>query len=117
MNEPRPKLVFNVAPAVNSSGAVSPAARAIASSTPVTTARKRRGGGATHLPLPYSTSQTATPMPIGTAITDASATISTVPRIALLIPPMLELLKKVLPVGSVVKKLELHEPRPLSSGD
>ena len=65
--------------------------------------------------MPYSTSHTATPMPIGIAISEASATISIVPRIALLMPPMLELLKNVLPVGSVVKKLALHEPRPLLS--
>jgi hypothetical protein len=54
-------------------------------------------------------------MPIGTASTDASATISIVPRIALLIPPMEALLKNVLPVGSVVKKSGFHELSPLLS--
>ena len=83
--------------------------------TPVSTSTKKRTVEANQLLLPYSTSHTATPMPIGIAITDASATISIVPRIALLIPPMLELLKNVLPVGSVVKKLTLHEPNPLRS--
>ena len=64
---------------------------------------------------PYSTSHTATPMPIGIAITEASATISIVPRIALSMPPIEESLKNVLPVGSVVKKLQLQEHRPLLS--
>ena len=84
--------------------------------TPVSTSTKKRTMLANQLPVPYSTSHIATPMPIGIAIADASATISMVPRIALLIPPMLELLKKVLPVGSVVKKLEFHEPSPLPAG-
>jgi hypothetical protein len=57
----------------------------------------------------------ATPTPIGTAMAEARATISIVPRMALLMPPMLEPPKKVLPVGSVVKKLTLHEDRPLLS--
>ena len=48
-------------------------------------------------------------------IAEASATISSVPRIALLIPPIEEPPKNVLPVGSVVKKLQLHAPRPLTS--
>jgi hypothetical protein len=52
---------------------------------------------------------------MGTAISEASATISIVPSIALLMPPMDELLKNVLPVGSVVKKLMLQELRPLRS--
>src|SRR5271170_5025749 len=76
--------------------------------TPVRTSIKNRTSCANQLFLPYSTSHTATPTPIGTAISEASATISIVPKIALLIPPMLELLKNVLPVGSVVKKLGLH---------
>ena len=54
-------------------------------------------------------------MPIGMAIAEASATISTVPRIALLTPPMLDVLKNVLPGGSVLKKLQLHEPSPFLS--
>ncbi len=70
---------------------------------------------ANQLSRPYSTSHTATPMPIGIAIAEASATISIVPRIALLMPPMLDVLKNVLPVGSVLKKLQLHEPSPLLS--
>jgi hypothetical protein len=60
---------------------------------------------------PYSTSHTATATPIGIATAEAIATISIVPRIALLMPPMLALLKNVLPVGSVVKKLPLSAPR------
>ena len=68
---------------------------------------------ANQLSRPYSTSHTATPMPIGIAIAEASATISIVPRIALSMPPMSEFLKNVLPVGSVVKKLQLHALRPL----
>ena len=52
---------------------------------------------------------------MGTAIAEASATISIVPRIALSMPPMFEPPKNVLPVGSVVKKLVLHEPSPLRS--
>ena len=83
--------------------------------TPVSTSTKKRTSEAKRLPRPYSTSHTATPIPIGIAIAEARATISIVPRIALLIPPMLELLKNVLPVGSVVKKLPLQEPRPLLS--
>ena len=83
--------------------------------TPVRTSTKKRTMAAKRLRLPYSTSHSATPIPIGTAIAEASATISIVPTIALLIPPMLELLKKVLPVGSVVKKLQLHAPSPLTS--
>ena len=83
--------------------------------TPVSTSTKKRTVWANQPARPYSTSHTATPMPIGIAIAEASATISIVPRIALLIPPMFELPKNVLPVGSVVKKLELHEPRPLRS--
>ncbi len=79
----------------------------------MSTSTKKRTVCANQLLRPYSTSQIATPMPIGMAITDASATISIVPRIALWIPPIEELLKNVLPVGSVVKKLALHEPRPL----
>ncbi len=83
--------------------------------TPVSTSTKKRTVFANQPLRPYSTSHTATPMPIGIEITEASATISIVPRIALLMPPMVEFLKKVLPVGSVVKKLQLHEPRPLLS--
>ena len=83
--------------------------------TPVSTSTKKRTVCANQLPRPYSTSHTATPIPIGTAITEASATISIVPRIALLMPPMLEPPKNVLPVGSVVKKLVLQAPRPLRS--
>ena len=52
-------------------------------------------------------------MPIGTAIAEASATISIVPRIALLTPPMSEFLKNVLPVGSVVKKSAAPGAEPL----
>ena len=76
---------------------------------------KKRTTFANALSRPYSTSQTATPMPIGIAITEASATISIVPRIALLTPPMSECLKNVLPVGSVVKKSLLHAPSPFLS--
>ena len=83
--------------------------------TPVSTSTKKRTVCANQLSRPYSTSQMATPTPMGTAIAEASATISIVPRIALLMPPMLELLKKVLPVGSVVKKSVLHAPSPLCS--
>ena len=83
--------------------------------TPVSTSTKKRTVVARREPLPYSTSHTATAMPIGTEIAEATATISIVPSSALLIPPMLELAKKVLPVGSVLKKLVLHEPRPLRS--
>ena len=83
--------------------------------TPVSTSTKKRTMWANQLSRPYSTSHTATPTPIGIAIAEASATISIVPRIALLMPPMLALLKNVLPVGSVVKKLELQAPRPLLS--
>ncbi len=83
--------------------------------TPVSTSTKKRTTFANQLSRPYSTSQIATPTPIGIAITEASATISIVPRIALLMPPMLDALKNVLPVGSVVKKLQLHALRPLRS--
>src|SRR6202167_5860170 len=83
--------------------------------TPVSTSTKKRTVFANQLERPYSTSHTATPMPIGTATAEASETISIEPRIALLIPPMFELPKNVSPVGSVVKKLTLHEVRPLRS--
>ena len=76
---------------------------------------KKRTVEARRPSLPYSTSHTATPMPTGIEIAEASATISIVPRIALLIPPMLALRKNVLPVGSLLKKLGLHEPSPLRS--
>ena len=48
-------------------------------------------------------------MPSGTAIAVASATISIVPRIALLMPPGSP---RKLPVGSVVKKSMLQAPSP-----
>ena len=51
--------------------------------------------------LPYSVRYRATPIPIGIEISVASPTISSVPRIALRIPPGLP---KKLPLGSVVKK-------------
>ena len=51
-------------------------------------------------------------MPTGMAITLARTTISIVPRMALLIPPGSP---RKLPVGSVVKKLQLRAPSPLSS--
>ena len=83
--------------------------------TPVRTSTKKRTVWAKRLERPYSTSQIATPKPIGTANAEATATISIVPRIALLMPPIDDEAKKVLPVGSVVKKSMLHEPRPLLS--
>ena len=83
--------------------------------TPVSTSMKKRTVCAKRLDLPYSTSHTATPRPSGTAIAEASATISIVPRIALLMPPIEEAAKKVLPVGSVVKNLMLQELSPLLS--
>ncbi len=83
--------------------------------TPVSTSTKKRTIAANRLFLPYSTNHTAIAIPVGIEISEASATISIVPRIALLIPPMLELLKNVLPVGSVVKKSRLQELRPLRS--
>jgi hypothetical protein len=48
-------------------------------------------------------------MPIGTASSVASATISIVPRIALLMPPGSP---RNEPVGSVVKKSQLSAPSP-----
>ncbi len=53
------------------------------------------------------------PMPIGTEISVASAIISSVPRIALLMPPSTERsVPKVAPVGSVVNRAPLTTPRP-----
>ena len=83
--------------------------------TPVRTSTKKRTTVANRLLRPYSTSQIATPTPIGIAIAAAIATISIVPMIALLMPPIDTPLKKLAPVGSLVKKLPLHEPRPFSS--
>ena len=80
--------------------------------TPVRTSTEKRTTLAKRLALPYSTSQTATPIPIGMAIAEAIATISRVPRIALRMPPIETFSKKLAPVGSEVKKLPLHEPRP-----
>ncbi len=83
--------------------------------TPVITSVKKRTVWANQPLRPYSTSHTATPTPIGIAIAPARATISIVPRIALLMPPILAAPKNVFPVGSEVKKLGLQAPRPLLS--
>ena len=78
--------------------------------TPVMTSMKYRTRLANQDCLPYSVRYRATPIPIGTEISVASATISRVPRMALRTPPGLP---KNSPFGSVVKKLLLHELRPL----
>jgi len=70
--------------------------------TPVITSTKYRTTLAKRELPPYSVRYSATPIPIGTEMMVASSTISREPR-------------KKLPVGSWVKKLELIEPRPLSS--
>ncbi len=57
-------------------------------------------------------SHTATPMPIGTEITVAIATITIEPTIALLMPPGSP---RKLPVGSVVKKSTFQAGRPLDT--
>lgn len=55
--------------------------------TPVITSMKYLTMLANHPCLPYSVRYRATQMPIGTAISVASPTISSDPRIALRIPP------------------------------
>ena len=59
--------------------------------------------------LPYSTRYSATPIPIGMAISAANATISTVPSSADLMPPGSPMKA---PVGSVEKKCQLIAPSP-----
>src|SRR5437868_384093 len=90
--------------------------------TPVITSMKYRTMFASGDCLPYSVSHSATMIPVGTEITVAKPTISTVPRIALRIPPMLQgggggapgtCGKHWLRFGSLLKNFEPQEPRPL----
>src|SRR4051794_15640359 len=80
--------------------------------TPVSTSTKYRTNFANQVAFPNSTRYRATPMPIGTAMAVARATIVRVPRIADFTPPagghsalFSEMHDR--PVGSVVKKSQL----------
>ena len=78
--------------------------------TPVITSTKYLIKPAKRESLPYSTRYRATPIPIGIAMREASATIWSVPRMALRTPPGEP---KKFPFGSVVKKLLVQLLSPL----
>ena len=80
----------------------------------MSTSTKKRTVCANQLPRPMLDEPHRDAILIGAAIAEVSATISWC-RGSRSTPPMPELPKNVLPVGSVVKKLGLHEPRPLRS--